>query len=108
MKITANIDHTDITRNLIFHGETNADEEVVQEIKELKEFLTDVFEEILHLKKMTEMRNENSAREIYKSIAELQKNLILYVIDIDKDFHDDNLYQGIKEFMGSNNYELED
>lgn len=108
MKITAHIDYTDITRNLIFHGETNADEEVVQEIKELKEFLTDVFEEILHLKEKTEMRNENSAREIYKSIAELQKNLLLYVIDIDKDFHDDNLYQGIKEFMESNNYELED
>lgn len=108
MKITANIDHTDITRNLIFHGETNADEEVVREIKELEEFLTETFAEILHLKERTKMRCENSAREIYKSIAELQKNLLLYVIDIDKDFHDENLYEGIKEFMGSNDYELED
>lgn len=108
MKITADIDHTDITRNLTFHGETNADKEVVREIKELKELLIDTFAEILHLKERTKMRSENSAREIYKSIAELQKQLLLYVIDIDKDFHDDNLYEGIKEFVEINNYELED
>ena len=107
MRVKAEIEHYDITENLKFHGETNADKEVVENLKELTTFLENVFSDVDDLKIRTQMKSEHSAREITNAIAELQKYLLPYVIDIDKDFHDKNLYEIIKEIMKENNYEIE-
>ena len=108
MRVTAEIEHYDLTKNLKFYGETNADKEVVEEIKVLTSFLQNVFVDIDALKVRTQMKSEYSAREITRAIAELQKELVLYAIDIDEDFHDECFYENIKEVMKTNNYQLKE
>ena len=62
----------DLTKKIKFHGETNADEEAVSNIKELKVLLTSVARELRTTQLLCDSNKQlASAREIHKEIDKL-------------------------------------
>lgn len=77
MKINAEIEGADLTTGINFYGETNADEAVVERIKELSVVLEDVFWELGDLHDQTKGRSEFSANEINRELSKLRKGLFM-------------------------------
>lgn len=75
MKVRVELESKALTAGLSFHGETYADNIVVEEISELSDFLDDILDELRHLKWSVEDRNEMSAKEIKKQLDKLEKVL---------------------------------
>lgn len=81
MEVKANITAEQLVGNIRFHGETNSDSSTVERIKQIKEVLEEVFQEINNTARITEGRHEGGAKEINHEIKELKKLIGLYLLD---------------------------
>ena len=84
MRVTAEIRGFDVAGDIRFHGCSSKDEEVVDKIKELSDFLFDIFEQLEVVESQVEGRQELSAIRIEREIK-LTKELLLETFFIEGD-----------------------
>lgn len=75
MRVTAEIRGFDVAGDIRFHGSHSEDEEVVSKIKELNDFLFDIFEQLEVAENQVKGREDMSAIRIEREIK-LTKELI--------------------------------
>lgn len=76
MRVMAEIRGFDVAGDIRFHGSHSEDEEVVNKIKELNEFLFDIFEQLEVVENQVEGRQEVSAIRIEREIKLTKKSLL--------------------------------
>ena len=76
MRVMAEIRGFDVAGDIRFHGSHSEDEEVVSKIKELNEFLFDIFEQLEVVENQVEGRQEMSAIRIEREIKLTKKSLL--------------------------------
>ena len=76
MRVMAEIRGFDVAGDIRFHGSHSEDEEVVSKIKELNEFLFDIFEQLEVVENQVKGRQEMSAIRIEKEIKLTKKSLL--------------------------------
>lgn len=76
MKVLADIRGFDVAGDIRFHGSHSEDEEMVSKIKELNDFLFDIFEQLEVVENQVKGRQELSAIRIEREI-ESTKELLL-------------------------------
>ena len=84
MRVTAEIRGFDVAGDIRFHGCSSKDEEVVDKIKELSDFLFEIFEQLEVVESQVEGRQEMSAIRIEREI-ESTKELLLETFFIEGD-----------------------
>ncbi len=75
MEIKSTISAEQLTKGIVFHGETSADMRVVERINELDDILWDVCVDLDNLRIGLVDRPEKSAKDILKAIDKLQRNI---------------------------------
>ena len=78
-KITQNITPDDLLQGISWHGETNHDNEAVQKLKELNEFVSDLVAKIsffqLQMEEVATNQNNLSAKELSEEAKKLLINV---------------------------------
>lgn len=88
MRVMAEIRGFDVAGDIRFHGSHSEDEEVVNKIKELNEFLFDIFEQLEVVENQVEGRQEVSAIRIEREIKLTKKSLLeTFFIEEDNQWH---------------------
>ena len=72
MRIKAEVKGSDLVDGIAFFGDTRKDAEVVEKIKQLTEFIENVFIELSEVCEQTENRNEASGCYIHSELANLR------------------------------------
>lgn len=75
MEVKAKITSESLTEGIKFHGETNADDDTVERIKELGNLLEDVFYQLERVTDQVYLRHEASAKRIAERLALLKSDL---------------------------------
>ena len=79
LKITQNIKPEDLLRGISWHGETNHDNEAVEKLKELNEFVSDLVAKIfffqLQMEQVATNQNNLSAKELSEEAKKLLVNV---------------------------------
>ena len=76
MRVMAEIRGFDVAGDIRFHGSHSEDEDVVSKIKELNEFLFDIFEQLEVVENQVEGRQKMSAIRIEREIKLTKKSLL--------------------------------
>ena len=76
MRVMAEIRGFDVAGDIRFHGSHSEDEDVVSKIKELNEFLFDIFEQLEVVENQVEGRQDMSAIRIEREIKLTKKSLL--------------------------------
>ena len=84
MRVNAEIRGFDVAGDIRFHGCSSKDDEAVDKIKELSDFLFDIFEQLEVVESQVEGRQELSAIRIEREI-ETTKELLLETFFIEGD-----------------------
>ena len=78
-KITQNIKPEDLLQGISWHGETDHDNEAVQKLKELNEFVSDLVAKIfffgLQMEEVATNQNNSSAKELSEEAKKLLINV---------------------------------
>ena len=79
LKITQNIKPEDLMQGISWHGETNHDNEAVEKLKELNEFVSDLVAKIfffqLQMEQVATNQNNLSAKELSEEAKNIAKNI---------------------------------
>lgn len=75
MRVNVELNVNDLTRDLKFHGETNADEEVAEKVSELYVLLSSVLFSLTDLNCRVKDRDEASAKVIAEQMVRIEKGL---------------------------------
>lgn len=78
-KITQNIIPEDLLQGISWHGETDHDNEAVQKLKELNEFVSDLVAKIFFFELQMEEVATNQNNLSAKELSEEAKNLLINV-----------------------------
>ena len=78
-KITQNIKPEDLLQGISWHGETDHDNEAVQKLKELNEFVSDLVAKIFFFQLQMEQVATNQNNLSAKELSEEAKNLLINV-----------------------------
>lgn len=80
LKITQNIKPEDLLQGISWHGETNHDNEAVEKLKELNEFVSDLVAKIfffqLQMEQVATNQNNKSAKELSEEAKKMLENVI--------------------------------
>lgn len=79
LKITHNIKPEDLLQGISWHGETDHDNEAVQKLKELNEFVSDLVAKIFFFQLQMEEVATNQNNLSAKELSEEAKNLLINV-----------------------------
>lgn len=79
LKITQNIKPEDLMQGISWHGETNHDNEAVQKLKELNEFVSDLVAKVFLLRLQMEQVATNQNNASAKMIADEAEKLLINV-----------------------------
>lgn len=78
-KITQNIKPEDLLQGISWHGETDHDNEAVQKLKELNEFVSDLVAKIFFFQLQMEQVATNQNNSSAKELSEEAKKLLINV-----------------------------
>lgn len=80
LKITQNIKPEDLLQGISWHGETNHDNEAVEKLKELNEFVSDLVAKIfffqLQMEQVATNQNNKSAKELSEEAKKMLENVV--------------------------------
>lgn len=80
LKITQNIKPEDLMQGISWHGETNHDNEAVEKLKELNEFVSDLVAKIfffqLQMEQVATNQNNKSAKELSEEAKKMLENVV--------------------------------
>lgn len=76
MRVNAEVRGFDVAGDIRFHGSEWEDGEVVNKIKELNNFLFDIFEQLEMAEKQVRGRQESSATRIEREIKLIKESLL--------------------------------
>lgn len=79
LKITQNITPEDLLQGISWHGETDHDNEAVQKLKELNEFVSDLVAKIFFFQLQMEQVATNQNNLSAKELSEEAKKLLINV-----------------------------
>lgn len=78
MKVTATVTGNDLTKGILFYGDSHYDNKTIEQLKELAMLMEEVFFELESLERQVKGRCEASAKEI-KCQLDIMRNDLLWV-----------------------------
>ena len=80
LKITQNIKPEDLLQDISWHGETNHDNEAVEKLKELNEFVSDLVAKVflfqLQMEQVATNQNNLSAKKLSEEAEKMLENVV--------------------------------